>query len=51
MSLKLSFKKEEVTYLRQEIEDCKQRKKRADSLLRGLISEKQKWIVYTRMLS
>lgn len=37
--------------LQAEIQDCSIRKKRADILLRGLSSEKQKWIVCTRMLS
>ena len=35
--------------LQAEIQDCSIRKKRADILLRGLSSEKQKWIVCTRM--
>ena len=40
-----------IEELRAEIEDCSVRKKRADTLLKGLSSEKQKWIVCTRMLS
>jgi dynein heavy chain len=41
----------EIEVIRSEIHDCKLRMKRADILLRGLSSEKQKWIVCTRMLA
>ena len=37
--------------MKEEIQDAILRKRRADELLKGLSSEKQKWIVCTRMLS
>ena len=37
--------------MRNEIQDCSIRKKRADHLLKGLSAEKQKWMVCMRMLS
>lgn len=39
-----------VDELKTEIQDLMSRKRRADALMRGLNSEKQKWIVCTRML-
>jgi hypothetical protein len=39
-----------VEELKLEIQDQMVRKRRADALLRGLSSEKQKWIVCSRML-
>lgn len=40
-----------VDVLRDELRDCRERKRRADILMRSLASEKQKWMVCTRMLS
>lgn len=40
-----------VDILREELKDCRERKKRADTLMKSLASEKQKWIVCLRMLS
>lgn len=40
-----------IAELRDEINDCSIRKKRADLLLRGLSAEKQKWVVCIRMLA
>lgn len=37
--------------LREELRDCRERKRRADILLKSLASEKQKWMVCLRMLS
>ena len=45
------MKENEIEELRGKVADCKIKKRRADILLRGLSSEKQKWIVCTRMLS
>ena len=39
-----------VDQLREELKDCRERKRRADILLRSLASEKQKWLVCSRML-
>jgi dynein heavy chain len=44
-------KDEIIEELRNEINDCSIRKKRADLLLRGLRAEKQKWVVCIRMLA
>ena len=44
-------KDEVIEELRNEINDCSVRKKRADLLLRGLRAEKQKWVVCIRMLA
>jgi dynein heavy chain len=44
-------KDEIIEELKEEIKECNLRKRRADTLLRGLSSEKQKWIVCMRMLS
>ena len=41
----------QVDILRDELRDCKERKRRADTLMRGLATEKQKWIVCTRVLA
>lgn len=41
----------QVDQLRNELKDCRERKKRADILLRSLASEKQKWVVCLRMLN
>jgi len=40
-----------IVELQAKISECSSKKKRADVLLRGLSSEKQKWIVCMRMLS
>lgn len=40
-----------VDVLREELKDCRERKRRADILLKSLASEKQKWMVCLRMLS
>jgi dynein heavy chain len=45
------LKEDGLAGLRSEIQECSQRKKRADLLLKGLGAEKQKWIVCTRMLA
>ncbi|CDW77756.1 dynein heavy chain axonemal [Stylonychia lemnae] len=47
----LDEKDQIIEDLKIQIQDCKIKKKRADVLLRGLSSEKQKWIVCTRMLA
>lgn len=40
-----------IDEIKAEIEELSLRKKRADTLLKGLSAEKQKWVVCTRMLS
>lgn len=41
----------QVDILREELKDCRERKRRADILLKSLATEKQKWMVCLRMLT
>ena len=45
-----SVLEEKVDKLRNELKDTRERKRRADTLLRSLVTEKQKWLVCARML-